>query len=68
MNGRPNPNALVGAVAAIVVVCIAAITYLISVDKPFDPIGAALGTLVGALAVLITIGIARINGSGGDGR
>ena len=56
---KPNPNALVGAVAGIVVVCIAAITYLTSVDKPFDQLESALATLVGALAVLITIGIAK---------
>ena len=55
---KPNPNALVGAVAGIVVV-IAAITYLTSVDKPFDQLESALATLVGALAVLITIGIAK---------
>ena len=54
---KPNPNALVGAVAAIVVVCIAAVTYLTSIDKDFTVIGSALGTLVGALAVLITVGV-----------
>jgi len=54
---RPNANATIGALAAIIVVLIIALTYLVSVDKAGAPqvavFGASITLGMGALVTLL---------------